>query len=220
MGLFNTAIAYDGVYSAVQSLLDSGKTLDDISLRDIRSEMGDRGSLSTIAKHFGPIKVRLARGEALNAVELSETDMDALRTLVRDIIERRTFLERKEKEDSAQAMSDVIRAHEADLAMKDEAIDDLEQQVSALEDESSAQTLVIKDLNAQVARLMGKVEALNATIATLAPHRDTPARAASAAAKEQPPAIVTTAPESGQVSMSLDTSVSADEPDDAGGDRG
>lgn len=220
MGILNTTIAYDGVYSAVQSLLDSGKALDDISLRDIRGAMGDRGSLSTIAKHFGPIKVRLARGEALDAVELSETDMDALRTLVRDIVERRTFLERKEKEDSAQAMSDVIRAHEADLAMKDDAIDDLEQQVSALEGECGAQTLVITNLNAQVARLEGKVEALNATIATLAPHREMPAPKVDAAAEEQLPAIMADPHKGGQVAMPLGTANTGDTSVEGSGDQG
>ena len=129
MGYLNNDVGYDDVYSAVQSLLDSGTSLADISLRSIRDTLGDRGSLSTISKHFKPIKARLERGEALDAVELSETDMDALRTLVCDIVERRTILERKEKEDRAQATSDVIRALEADLAMKDEINDDLEHQV-------------------------------------------------------------------------------------------
>lgn len=220
MGILNTDIEYDGVYSAVQSLLDSGKALGDISLRDIRGAMGDRGSLSTISKLFGPIKVRLERGEALDAVELSGTDMDALRTLVSDIVTRRTLLERKEKEDSAQATSDVIRAHEADLAMKDEAIDDLEHQVFALEGENGAQMLVIDGLNAQVARLEGMVEALNVTIATLAPSREVAAAKTVAPAKDEPSAISVDRRKGGQAEMPLGTGNVDATSDDAGDGQG
>lgn len=219
MGYLNNDVCYDDVYTAVQSLLDSDTSLAEISLRDIRDALGDRGSLSTISRHFKPIKARLERGEALDAVELSETDMDALGTLVRDIVERRTILERKEKEDNAQATSDVIRALEADLAMKDEVIDDLEHQVFALQGECGAEALVNDSLNKQVARLEGMVEALNATIATLAPPRDAAAEAA-APVKEQHPAIAADPHQGGQAEMPLDASDAADPAGGAGGDRG
>jgi uncharacterized coiled-coil protein SlyX len=220
MGYLNNDVGYDDVHSAVQSLLDGGQSLADISLRDIREAMGDRGSLSTISKHLKPIKARLERGEALDAVDLSETDMDALRTLVRDIVERRTFLERKEKEDSAQATSDVIRAHEADLAMKDEVIDDFEHQVFALEGESGAQSLIIDDLNAQVARLEGMVEALNATIVTLLATRNESAVTKADVVENQPPAKKADRPNGGQAETPLVTSDGADQADVAGDDRG
>ena len=197
-------VEYDDVYSAVQSLLDSGKLLDEISLRMIRDEMGDRGSLSTISKLFGPIKERLMHGEAIASTELSETDMDALRNLVGGIVEHRTVLVRKEKEDNAQAMLDIIRQHEADLSMKDEIIRDLE----------------IDGLNEQVARLEGMVEALNATIATLAGTRDEPAVTKAEVVKEQPPATKADRPKGGQAEMPLVTSDDADQADVAGDDRG
>lgn len=220
MGYLNNDVGYDDVYSAVQSLLDSGTSLSEISLRNIRDALGDRGSLSTISKHFKPIKARLERGEALEAVELSETDMDALRTLVRDIVERRTFLDRKEKEDSAQATSDVIRSLEADLALKDEVIDDLEHQVFALQGECGAEALVNDEMNKKVARLEGMVEALNATIATLAPPRDAAEPEAAAPVKEQPPAVAADSHQDGQAEMPLNASDAADQADVDGDGRG
>lgn len=220
MGLFNNAIEYDGVYSAVQSLLDSGKTLDDISLRDIRGEMGDRGSLSTISKYFGPIKVRLERGEAVDMADLSDTDVDALRAMVRDIVVRRTFLERKEKEDSAQAMSDIIRANEIDLAMKDEVIDAFRHEVFALEGESGAQMLEIKELNAQVSRLEGMVEALNATIAALAVPREVAAAKTAVPIKFEPSATSVAPRKSGQAEMPPGTGNADGTSDDAGDGQG
>lgn len=165
----NGDIQYDDVYAAVLSLRDKNFSLEKITLRMIRSEMGDRGSLRTISKHWAPIKERLERGEPIDTVELTETDMHALRTLVGEIVERRTILARLEKKDSVQAMSDVIRGHESNLAMSAEIIVDLEHQVQALEGDNGAKEIVIEGLSKQVARLEGMLDALKATIATLAP---------------------------------------------------
>lgn len=220
MGYLNNDLKYDDVYSAVQSLLDGGISLADITLRQIRDKLGDRGSLTTISKFYKPIKARLERGEVLEAVELSETDMDALRTVVRDIVDRRTILERKEKEDSAQATSDVIRSLEADLAMKDEVIEDLEHQVLAIQGECGAATLENNDLHKKVAYFEAKAEALQAVITALGPQREAPATEAAAPVKEPPPAIPVDRHQGGQVEMPLDVSDSADQADGDGGDQG
>ena len=216
MGNSNNDVQYDDVYAGVLSLLDSDVPLDKISLRMIRTEMGERGSLQTISRHFGPIKERLERGEAIDTVELTETDMDALRTLVGEIVERRTILARLEKKDSAQAMSDVIRGRESDLAMSAEIIHDLEHQVEALEGEAGALQLVNRDLEAQVVRLEGMVDALNATIATLAPSLVQPVATHDDAKEEERPAIETDRHQDDQVEMPLDAS-GADSASDADG---
>lgn len=220
MGYLNNGLKYDDVYSAVQSLLDGGIPLDGISLRQIRDELGDRGSLSTISKFYKPIKERLERGEALEAVELSESDMDALRTLVRDIVDRRTILERKEKEDSAQATSDVIRSLEVDLAMKDEVILDLEHEVLAMQGECGAAALENDELYKKAVYLEVKVAALEAVISALGPQREAAAPEAAAPVEEQPPAIPVDRHQVGQTEMPLDASDAADQADEAGGDRG
>lgn len=216
-------VEYDDVSSAVQHFLDSGTSLDDISLRMIREAMGDRGSLTTISKHFGPIKERLERGEAIDTVELTDTDMDALRALVGDIIERRTFLARREKEDNAQAMLDVIRAREADLAMKNEIIDDLEHHVLALEGEVGSQRLVADGFAAQIARLQGMVDALNATIVTLGASRAAAAGSGEDGAAnkaDQPSAIEVDHPEHVKAEVPTANTDVADKADANGGGNG
>lgn len=219
MGYLNN-LKYDDVYSAVQSLLDGGASLAKISLRQIRDEIGDRGSLATISKFYKPIKARLERGEALEAVELSETDMDALRTLVSDIVDRRTILERKEKVDSAQATADVIRSLEADLAMRDEVIEDLEHQVLAMQAECGAAALENDELYKKVAYFEAKAEALQAVIAAIGPQREAAAPEATAPVKEQPPAIPVDRHQAGQAEMPLNASDAANQAGDAGVDRG
>lgn len=164
----NLNITYDDVYSAVQSLLDQDVLLDDITLRLIRKENGECGSLETISKHFRPIKERLKHGEPIGAPELSETDMDALRSLVGGIVERRTVLARKEQEDSAKAMSDVVRGHESDLAQKQEIIEDLADRMVVLDEDNSAKDALIDKLKAEVVRLKGNNEALGDTIRAFA----------------------------------------------------
>lgn len=217
MSDLNDDVRYDDVYSAVQSLLDSGTTLANIKLRRIRKALNDRGSLTTISKHFKEVKSTLERGGAREAVDLSETDVNALCTVVRDIVERRTFLDRKEKQESTQAMSDLVRVHEADQAMNEEIIDDFEHQVLALEGDNEAKTREIEGLNAQVARLMGMVEALNAIIVTLAPKREAVATPASTGA-DQAPISQTHASTTGQVKMPIDITTNTAEDDvDYGG---
>lgn len=215
MGYSNNDLTYDDVYSAVQSMLDSGTSLDKFSLRQIREELGGRGSLTTISKFFQPIKARLERGEALEAVELSETDMEALRTLVRDIVDRRTIFERKEKEDSAQASSDVIRALEADLAMKEEVIDDLEHQVLALQEERGAEALAKDNLNKQVVYLEVTVGALQAVIAAIGPSRDH-----EVPVREKPPTITVDRHEGSQTEIPIKAGDAADQAEEVCGDRG
>lgn len=161
------SIDYDDVNSAVQRRLECGVPLNEISLRMIREEMGDRGSLSTISKHFDMIRKRLEHGEAIDATDLTDVDMTALRTLVSDIVERRTFLARKEQEAHALAMADVMREYEANLAEKTDIIDDLEHHVFALEGECGALQLVNDANKLQLAQYEGRVEALNGTIALL-----------------------------------------------------
>lgn len=161
------SIDYDDVNSAVQRLLECGVPLNEISLRMIREDMGDRGSLSTISKHFDMIRKRLEHGEAIDATDLTEVDMAALRTLVTEIVERRTFLARKEQEAHALAMADVMREWEANLAEKIDIIDDLEHHVFALEGECGALQRVIDARNFELAQYEGRVESLNGTIALL-----------------------------------------------------
>ena len=161
------SIDYDDVNSAVQRRLECGVPLNEISLRMIREEIGDRGSLSTISKHFDMIRKRLEHGEAIDATDLTDVDMASLRTLVSDIVERRTFLARKEQEANALAMADVMRECEANLAVKTDIINDLEHHVFALEEECGMLKLANDDKNVQLAQYEGRVESLNGTIALM-----------------------------------------------------
>lgn len=162
-------VEFDDVYEAVRLLLERGADIDSISLREIREVMGDRGSLSTISKHFQPIKARVKNGRPFEANEVSDADTKALLTIVGDIVMRCTAQARREKAESDAAMSDMAVAHQADLSLKDELLDDLEHHVCALEGENGAQKLVIDSLETQVTRLTGGIEALQAAFDALAP---------------------------------------------------
>ncbi|MBR0551063.1 DNA-binding protein [Stakelama marina] len=160
-------VEFDEVNDAVSELLEAGCPVEDISLRKIREAMGDRGSLQTISKYFAAIKSRLERGEKLDASHLTDTDMDALKNVVGDIVNRRSWAARSEKEAADRAAAELTQRHEAELAIKNEIIEDFEHQVAAMEEGIATQTCEIEERRQQVMRLEGMIQALQATIATL-----------------------------------------------------
>lgn len=163
----NDFVKYDEVRDAVQERLDQGASIKDISLRMIRLDLGDRGSLTTIGKHLKSIKARIESGEVNETSRLTDYDTDTLNDIVSQIIDRRTFLSRKENEDKLMALTDRVHSLEHDLAMKDEIIESLEYEIEALEGECGAKDIGVSTLESQVTHLGGMVAALNATIATL-----------------------------------------------------
>ncbi len=163
----NDFIKYDDVRDAVQERLDRGASINDISLRMIRLDLGDHGSLTTIGKHLKSIKARIEMGEVNEASCLTDYDTGTLNDIVSQIIDRRTFLSRKENEDKLTALTDRAHSLEHDLAMKDEIIESLGYEIEALEGECGAKDIGISTLESQVTHLGGMVAALNATIATL-----------------------------------------------------
>lgn len=212
-------VNFDEVNSAVGKLLNSGVPLKDIRLRMIQALIDDRGSLSTISKYFETIKRRLERGEAIDGTQLSDTDIEELRALVDTMIERRTLVVRKEKDDSAQAMSDLMQQFEIDKSEKAEIIDDLDRQVLALQEERDARTVEIDNLKSQILRLDGMVEALNGTITVLVP--STVAPLASGPGDQMPelkPAEVVEQehPAMGQAEMQLINVEEVDKPNGGG----
>lgn len=160
---------YDDVNFAVQKLLDDGIPLTDITARMIYQVLNERGSFTTILKYFEIIKKRLDGGEAIDGTELSDIDVQELRTLVGSIIERRTLVVRTEKDANAQAMSDAIWRFEVEKSELYENNTLLVREVVVLEDDISAQATEIDSLKAQVVHLQGMVEALTGTIARLVP---------------------------------------------------
>ncbi|WP_033924988.1 DNA-binding protein [Sphingomonas sp. 35-24ZXX] len=163
------AVTFDDVYNAVQLLLDGGYEIGDISLRKIREVMGDRGSLATIAKHLERIKVRKDRGEAFDGTELSKTDVEELCAAVDAIVYRRTFVSQCEAAEHKRVVAELVTKHEAELETKAEIVDDLEEQVFALESECGNLKMGVDCLERQIAQFEGTVEALQQVIATLAP---------------------------------------------------
>ncbi len=206
-------VNHDDVYNSVQRILDDGTPLDRITLRMIRTELGERGSLTTIGKHYRLIKARLEKGEGLDIKHLTDIDMDALRDVVTGIVNQRTYLARRECDASVGAMADIVRGHEADLELKDEVIEDLEHQVEGLEGEVGAKMISIDLLEQEVARLTGMVDALTATIATLAPTLVAPGSTPSdhvVAEERQPSVTEVRRAKSGQTEMPLVASPDAD----------
>lgn len=163
----NDFITYDSVRDAVYERLDQGASINDISLRMIRLDLGDRGSLQTIGKHFKSIKARIEQGEVGEPSHLTDGDTGTLNDVVNQIIERRTFLSRKENEDKLRALTDRMNSLEHDLAMKDEIIQFLEYDLETAKGESGAKDIGLSTLESQVTHLGGMVAALNSTIATL-----------------------------------------------------
>lgn len=167
MGIIRTdSVDGDDVLSAVEYYLEEGVPLEEISLRMISEALGRDISFVAIAKHFRVIKTRLACGAAISG-EFTDTDMDALRSLVVSILDRRTSLERTEQGSVAQAVADVRRQFEDDLAMKDEIINELEHQVSFMDEKNGAMMLIDDAKNFQLAQYEGRVESLLGTIALL-----------------------------------------------------
>ena len=216
-------VNHDDVHNTVQHILDGGTPLDRITLRMIRSELGERGSLATIGKHYRLIKARLEKGEGLDIKHLTDIDMDALRDVVTGIVDQRTYLARRECDAAVGAMADIVRGHEADLELKDEVIEDLEHQVEGLEGEVGAKMVGIDLLEQEVARLTGMVDALTATIATLAPTMVAQVTSPGddvATEARQPSATEVRRAKSGQTEMPLGTSKDADKADVDGDDKG
>lgn len=163
----NDNVSYDDVRTSVQIWKDRGVPIEDLSLRMIKAEIGDRGSLTTISKHFRAIKARNEAGETVDTGELTPFDNEALRTVVAEIISRRTFLSRTESESKIRAMADRVQSLEADLSIKLEIIEDLEIQAEVFDGDAAQKDDHILQLRGQLAHLEGMVAALNATIATL-----------------------------------------------------
>jgi hypothetical protein len=218
----NDFVTYDDVRDAVQERLDQGASINDISLRMIRLDMGDRGSLQTIGKHFKSIKARIEQGE-VETDQLTDFDTGALNDIVSQIIERRTFLSRKENEDKLRALTDRVNSLEHDLAMKDEIIQFLEYDLLALEGECGAKDLGVSTLESQVTHLGGMVAALNATIATLVAsgltEADSPPDVAPAET-DKPSAVENDHPTGGSAETPSVADNIADEADGSGGDHG
>lgn len=219
----NDFVKYDEVRDAVQERLDQGTSINDISLRLIRLDLGDRGSLTTIGKHLKSIKARIESGEVNETNRLTDYDTVALNDLVSQIIDRRTSLSRKENEDKLRALTDQVDSLEHDLAMKDEIIEFLEYKIEELEGECGAKDIGVRTLESQVTHLGGMVEALNATIATLVVPGPTEANIPldiPPAQMKEPSALGTDRPTGGSSDTASAGDETASEADGSGGAPG
>ncbi|WP_394269729.1 hypothetical protein [Qipengyuania sp.] len=89
-------MTYDEVVEAVDTIRATGKAIEQIPAREIRTAVGDRGSLKTLLKHRDRYKEKLEEPEPEQYV--TDDDIARVRTIVNEVVARHIATDREKTE--------------------------------------------------------------------------------------------------------------------------
>ena len=107
-------LSYESVKAACERLKANGYQPENISLRDIRGETEEKGSLTTIRKHRDRW-LRELRGAVFVPVQIDDEELEGLRSAIAELFSKKTTALRAEIESSATTNRSVIERLELDL---------------------------------------------------------------------------------------------------------
>lgn len=105
---------FETVKAACEQLRANGYLPENISLRDIRGETEEKGSLTTIRKHRDRW-LRELRGAVFVPVQIDDDELEGLRSAIAELFSKKTTDLRAEIESSATTNRSVIERLELDL---------------------------------------------------------------------------------------------------------
>lgn len=106
-------VTYDEVVEAVDTIRATGKAIEQITAREIRTAVGDRGSLKTLLRHRDRYKEELEEPEPEQYV--TDDDIARVRTIVNEVAARHIATDREKAEIEVEKARAQIKALEAKI---------------------------------------------------------------------------------------------------------
>ena len=158
----NRGVAYEDVRAVVDMMLAKGADINDISLRDLRDELGT-GSFSTLAKHLDACKDDIIFASK-GADALMEQHVAAVAAMMGDIVARATFEINRTAEMEVTAARAEAHRSQRELSEAREIANELEADLEKVRADLSDAQAVGSGKDETIARLEGKVEGLELTL--------------------------------------------------------
>ena len=136
-------VTYEEVVEAVDTIRATGKAIEQIPAREIRTAVGDRGSLKTLLKHRDRYKEELEKPEPEQYV--TDDDIARVRTIVNEVAARHIATDREKTEIEVEKARAQIKALEAKITDLEDVAAETEQRLEeALDQEASTREQLVE----------------------------------------------------------------------------
>lgn len=136
-------VAYEEVVEAVDTIRETGKAIEQITAREIRTAVGDRGSYKTLLKHRDRYKEELKEPEPEQYV--TDDDIARVRTIVNEVAARHIATDREKAEIKVGKARAQIKALEAKITDLEDVAAETEQRLEeALDQEASTREQLVE----------------------------------------------------------------------------
>ena len=148
-------VIYEEVVEAVDTIQAAGKTIEQITGRDIRKAVGNRGSLKTLLKHRDRYLEELKKPEPEQYV--TDADIARVRTIVNEVTARHIASDREKAEIEVEKARAQIKALEAKITDLEDVAAETEDRLEGAMERLASSHEHLEDLQG---RLIGTEAAL------------------------------------------------------------
>lgn len=166
MSHVTTPVSYDEVVEAVDTLIEAGKPKEQITGRDIRTAVGDRGSFNTLLKHRDRYYAELDKPRPEQFV--TDDDLVRVRTIVNEVVARQIAIDRERAQmelRETRAQTETLEAKNTDL---EDVATEIERRLDEALGEADRTREHLADLQAQLIRTEAALEEARRANDTLA----------------------------------------------------
>lgn len=159
-------VAYEEVVEAVDTIRETGKAIEQITAREIRTAVGDRGSLKTLLKHRDRYKEKLEEPKLEQYV--TDDDIARVRTIVNEVAARHIATDREKTEIEVEKARAQIKALEAKITDLEDIAAETEQRLEEALDQEATTRKSFEDLHGRLTGTEAALEEARRTTETFA----------------------------------------------------
>lgn len=161
-------VTYEEVVEAFDTLLEEGKTKDEISGRLIRSKVGDRGSLKTLIKHRDQYRRELDEKAPKPEQYVTDDDLAPVRAAMNEVATRQIEMDRAKSKVELEEAGAQIKALEAKITDLEDIAAETEQRLEEALDQEATTRESLEDLQGRLTGTEAALEEARRTTETLA----------------------------------------------------